>query len=182
MKHALVVGGTGMLSNVSLWLMNNGYHVSVIGRNPEKMKRLIERAENDCLITPILVDYQNENELNEKMEFIINKNGEIDLLIAWIHSYAKNALEIILKHNSINHNQWTLLHILGSSSDLLNIKRNIKVPANCFYRIVQLGFIIENNYSRWLTHEEISNGVIKAIDNANTINIIGVTEPREKRP
>ena len=33
MKHVLVVGGSGMLADVSLWLNNQGYHVSVIARN-----------------------------------------------------------------------------------------------------------------------------------------------------
>ena len=45
MKHALVVGGTGMLSEVCMWLVNQNYHVSVIGRNPEKMRGLVENAE-----------------------------------------------------------------------------------------------------------------------------------------
>lgn len=31
MKHALVIGGSGMLAKVSLWLAENGYTVSVIG-------------------------------------------------------------------------------------------------------------------------------------------------------
>lgn len=34
MKHALVVGGTGMLADVSIWLVNQGYQVSIIARNP----------------------------------------------------------------------------------------------------------------------------------------------------
>ncbi len=30
--HALVIGGTGMLADVSLWLVREGYYVSVIAR------------------------------------------------------------------------------------------------------------------------------------------------------
>ncbi len=33
MAHALVIGGTGMLADTTLWLVKNGYDVSVIGRN-----------------------------------------------------------------------------------------------------------------------------------------------------
>ena len=43
MKHALVVGGTGMLSNVVLWLIAEGYQVSVIARDAGRMNRLIEK-------------------------------------------------------------------------------------------------------------------------------------------
>lgn len=44
MKHALVVGGTGMLSKVSLWLVENDYHVSIIARNLERMKKLLNET------------------------------------------------------------------------------------------------------------------------------------------
>ncbi|RUQ31156.1 short-chain dehydrogenase [Peribacillus cavernae] len=182
MKHALVVGGTGMLTNVSLWLMNNGYHVTVIGQSPDRMKHLLKKIKNDALITPILVDYKNGNELKKKMEFIIRKNGDIHLIIAWIHSDAENALDIISQQNSKNNNKWTLLHILGSSSNLIETKRNAKIPDHCLYRQVQLGFIIEGGYSRWLTNEEISNGVIESIINDKLLSIVGVTQPWEKRP
>ncbi|WP_191126266.1 Rossmann-fold NAD(P)-binding domain-containing protein [Cerasibacillus terrae] len=45
MKHALIVGGAGMLSNVSLWILDKGYHVSIIARNPRRIKNLIERTD-----------------------------------------------------------------------------------------------------------------------------------------
>ncbi|MEI3614974.1 hypothetical protein [Pseudogracilibacillus sp. SO30301A] len=66
MKHALVIGGTGMLSGVSLWLLDQGYHVSVIARNANRMKNLIEKTNLKCNITPILVDYTKDDELHSK--------------------------------------------------------------------------------------------------------------------
>jgi len=179
MKHALVVGGSGMLLDVSKWLMNNGYHVSIIGRSQEKMNKLIV-TNTEHLFTPILVDYNNDIELNEKMTNLINKNGKIDLLVSWIHSYAEGALKTIVKHNSVNNDNWTLLQVLGSKANLSEEEKKINLQTNCTYRTVQLGFIIENNHSRWLTHDEISEGVIKAINTVIPRTTIGVTEPREK--
>jgi len=181
LKHALVVGGSGMLLDVSRWLMNNGYHVSVIGRSQEKMNRLID-TNTEHLITPILVDYNNDHELNEKMKNLINQNGKIDLIISWIHSYAEGALKTIVKHNSVNNDNWTLLQVLGSKANLFEEEKKVNLPAKCTYRTVQLGFIIENNNARWLTHDEISDGVIKAINSVNPRTTIGVTEPMEERP
>ena len=40
MAHALVIGGTGMLADTSCWLVNDGYHVSVIGRSVHRMEDL----------------------------------------------------------------------------------------------------------------------------------------------
>lgn len=160
MNHALVVGGTGMLSNVSLWLVNKGYHISIISRNSEKMIHLIHKSTKKFAITPLLVDYTNEKELKQKLLHTIIQNGEIKLLIAWIHPYAKNALNLILKE--IPNKNLKIFHILNSRSDLKQIKSKLCLSENYLYRQIQLGFIIDNDCSRWLTHEEISNGVIES--------------------
>ncbi|KMK75619.1 short-chain dehydrogenase [Alkalihalobacillus pseudalcaliphilus] len=180
--HALVIGGTGMLSNVSLWLANEGFKVSVIGRNPDRMKKLINTSEQQGHITPLLVDYKNEIELEEQLRIVIKENGSIDLVIAWIHSVGKNVLNVVSQELLIDNHTWRLFQVLGSSSNLKEIKIKANVADNCHYRQVQLGFITKNNHSRWLTHEEISNGVIEAISNDKLVNIVGTIEPWEKRP
>lgn len=182
MKHALVIGGTGMLSNVSLWLACEGYHVSVIGRNPQKMNSLITKCIDESLITPLLVDYRNENELREKIKIAIQKSGHLDVVVAWIHSNAENALEIVLQAMSNNNHNWKLFHVLGSRANLIEISRNIEIPDGCQYHQVQLGYILEKGNSRWLTNDEIADGVIDSIKSDKLINIVGTIEPWEKRP
>ncbi|MBL5768337.1 MULTISPECIES: short-chain dehydrogenase [Heyndrickxia] len=183
MKHALVVGGTGMLSNTSLWLMSKGYQVSVIGRNVNRMEGLISRSIDRSLIIPILVDYSDVALLKRNLRQAIERNGPIELVIAWIHSYAENALEIISKEVSHwNEGTWSLFHVLGSSRNLSEIKSEINVFDSCRYHQVQVGFVIENGHSRWLTNEEISQGVIDSVQNDKLTNIIGTLEPWEKRP
>ncbi|WP_211316774.1 hypothetical protein [Oceanobacillus arenosus] len=68
---------------------------------------------------------------------------------------------------------------------LLSLKegrQKFHVPGNCQYHQVQLGFIIEKDHSRWLTNEEISNGVIEAINQKEDVHTVGIIEPREIRP
>lgn len=163
MKHALVVGGTGMLSRVSLWLLDQGYHVSIIARNSNRMKKLIEQTDLNYEITPLILDYNNNAELQEKVRTTIDENGGIDMVVAWIHSTAPEALKVILAEVSIRKDRWDLFHILGSSSDLKRVKREAILPKNCSYHQVQLGFLIEGSRPRWLTQKEISDGVIEAI-------------------
>ncbi|GIP63126.1 hypothetical protein J32TS6_16810 [Virgibacillus pantothenticus] len=43
------------------------------------------------------------------------------------------------------------------------------MPDSCLYYQIRLGFVIKGGQSRWLTNEEISDGVIKAIKNKNKI-------------
>ncbi|ESU31629.1 hypothetical protein G3A_15650 [Bacillus sp. 17376] len=181
MKNALVVGGTGMLSNVSLWLAEKGYHVSVIGRNPEKMNLLLEKGLAHYRITPMLVDYRNDEELRNHIKSFQEKNGKIDLVVAWIHSIAANALNIIIEEINVDNQNWSLFHILGSSADLNEIKRRT-VLSGYKYHQVQLGFINQNGFSRWLTHEEISNGVINSILKDKPLSIIGTTNANKQLP
>lgn len=78
--------------------------------------------------------------------------------------------------------EWSLYHVLGSNENLKEIKREIIEINNCDYHQVQLGFIIENNRSRWLTNEEISNGVINCIEVKSERFIVGTLTPWDKRP
>lgn len=182
MKHALVIGGTGMLSGVSLWLLAQGYHVSVIARDADRMKNLIEKTNLKGNITPILVDYKRNEELQEKVQATIEQNGSIDMVVAWIHSTAPEALEIIAKEVSSSEKIWELFHVLGSSTDVNKIKKRVTMSEDCLYHQIRLGFVIEDNCSRWLTNKEISDGVIASIEERSKIRTVGQIEPWEKRP
>lgn len=78
MAHALVIGGTGMLADTTLWLVKNGYDVSVIGRNANRMECFISKSSNPSRGTPILVDYLDIALLKEKLEETIAHNGPIE--------------------------------------------------------------------------------------------------------
>ncbi|KAB2331355.1 short-chain dehydrogenase [Bacillus mesophilum] len=182
MKHALVIGGTGMLSGVSIWLIDNGYHVSIIARDAEKMKQLQKEASSSSQLTPLLVDYRNNDKLIEKLKVTIKQNGEINIVVAWIHSIAENALQSIISEVSKESNSWELFHILGSRSNLEEIKNKLAAPSSIAYYQVQLGFKTAGSQSRWLTHREISEGVIENIKKKKQVLIVGQVEPWGNRP
>lgn len=183
MTHALVIGGTGMLADTSLWLVSNGYHVSVIGRNTNRMECLINNATKPSLITPLLVDYRDGSLLLKKVREAMKLNGPIELVIAWIHSYADSTLSSISNEISQWQNgSWKLFHVLGSRANLTAFKEKMGKLDSPQYHQVQLGFMIENGHSRWLTKEEISQGVIDSIQQDRFLHIVGTMEPWEKRP
>ena len=171
-----------MISRVSLWLLDQEYHVSIIARNSTRMTKLLEWTDLNNHVTPLILDYNNYTELQEKVRTTINENGDLDMVVAWIHSTAPDALKVIAKEVSISNRNWNLFHILGSSSDLKKVKSEVILPMNCSYHQVQLGFLIEGNHSRWLTHKEISDGVIEAIGKRKNILTIGQTDSQEKHP
>lgn len=174
MSHALIIGGSGMLKEAAIWLATQYDDVTVIGRSKKKMDFLIDQCKN---INPIYIDYHDTNQLKSRIEEQIRKLGDIDLIVAWVHSTAPDALSTIMNVVSKQKSNWNLLHILGSRSNLETIKKNISVPENCTYSQVQLGFVRENDQTRWLTNTEISSGVIKAISQKEAKYIVGMTEP-----
>lgn len=180
MKHALVVGGSGMLAKTSLWLADNSYKVSVIGRNSRKLSKLTDASKN---IIPISVDYYNERLFSSAIHNSITTYGPYNLVDAWIHSNSRQIIDAISSEiRKITNKEWSLFHVLGSSSNLEDILREMDYIENCDYHQVQLGFIIENNKSRWLTHDEISNGVINCIRSNSKKYVVGTLTPWSKRP
>ncbi|MGG0655278.1 SDR family NAD(P)-dependent oxidoreductase [Rummeliibacillus pycnus] len=181
MKHALVIGGTGMLSGVSLWLNEQGYKVSIIARNKEKMQLLINQALEPTKIIPNYVDYTDTHILANCLDTLIQKHGPVDMVVAWIHSKAKSTLPTLIKHLKSD-KEWSFYHVLGSSREIPTVEE-IGAPTSCNYATIQLGFIRENNRSRWLTNDEISNGVKRVMQHSNSGNwTVGRLEPQQSRP
>ncbi|WP_172369500.1 short-chain dehydrogenase [Sporosarcina jiandibaonis] len=174
-KHALVIGGTGMLANVCVALAQKGYIVSIIGRTRLKFQRIISDSPVDSIF-PIIVDY-NSSELIDEVENVIEEKGAFDLIVSWTPNY--NSLERICEMNRGIDN-FRLFHVKGSRRYFRD--ETIQIPDNCNYREVFLGFIMENEHSRWLTHGEISDGVINQIETDQPTGIIGQIKTYELRP
>lgn len=181
-KYALVVGGTGMLEKVNHWLIEQEYDVYVIGRSRAKLDRLKQETGHPAKFHGISVDYEDSDQFASELKRLFKKNGIPKIVVSWIHSSAPQALPLVnefIKNQDIN-STWYLFHIQGSARFLE--KENTPVPENCLYRRVYLGFILEKNRSRWLSHDEISNGIIQAIKNDQQETVVGTLEPWDKRP
>ncbi len=179
MKHALVIGGTGMLARASVWLAENGYHVSVVGRDSQKMQRMIDL--NPAQLTPVLIDYTNTEAFAAQLKDIQQQRGPVCLVLAWIHSDGEDVIPCLMDSLPTD-SDWKLFHVNGSSSNLKRIKARTIVPSHVHYHQIQLGFQLENGVSRWLTHKEISDGVIKAVQEEKIRHIVGTLSPWDKRP
>ncbi len=50
------------------------------------------------------------------------------------------------------------------------------------YAAVVLGFVVEGGRSRWLSNDEISDGVFAAIESGAALSIVGTLEPWSAHP
>jgi hypothetical protein len=187
MPHALVVGGTGMLKEVCLYFAKHAFTVSVIARNQSGLNKLIESKGEQGFINPVKVDYMNYEQLKEKIISAIDNYGSIETCICWIHSTAPEAPYVIAGILNEQNVKCKFFHILGSEhanpfTKNSDIQFTFERFVNIIYRKIILGFVIENDSSRWLSNSEISNGVIDAVTNEKDSFVIGTVEPWEKRP
>lgn len=119
----------------------------------------------------------------------IQKFGPVDLVVSWIHSTAPNAAFEIARLVTREAARVAFYDVLGSATlDPANAKlftekvKKFAALSNLNYRAVVLGFVIENEKSRWLTRNEISTGVLAAIASDAELFMVGTTEPWSSRP
>jgi molybdopterin-guanine dinucleotide biosynthesis protein A len=150
--HALVVGGTGMLAPVTRALAARGHAVTCIAR------RLADLGRG---VTVEAVDYRKQNELREALARAITTRGPIELAVSWIHTDAPEAPRVVADALAPGAR---LVQVLGSRVWQLE-----DVPLHIAYRQVLLG----STNGRWLTQEEISAGVLEAVDEDLPVWVVG---------
>lgn len=150
--HALAVGGTGMLAPATRALTARGHAVTAIARRP---------ADLGPGVTSIPVDYRSVEELREALARATESHGPIELAVCWIHTDAPDAARIVAD-------------ALAPGARLVQVFGTLvwplaNVPLHLAYRQVLLG----SHEGRWLTHEEISSGVMDAVDADRPITVVG---------
>jgi NAD(P)-dependent dehydrogenase (short-subunit alcohol dehydrogenase family) len=181
--HDLVVGGSGMLSQLCVELARAGRKVTVIARDMRRLQRLSELAPG---IHPISADYTDAQALERALGSAVRRTGALDRAVCWIHDTAPAAPLAIAAHvGSI------YCHVLGSAAAnpaapeiLARWRGQFAVLPALDYRIAILGFMREpsTGASRWLTDAEICRGVGQALAAGGSVSIVGVVEPWSARP
>lgn len=187
-KHALVIGGTGMLKDVSLQLLDEFDTVSVIARGTKGFDDLKKAAgKNKNKISVLRVDYNNYMELTQTLTKSIRDSGAISLAISWVHSTAPLAAILaakIINETSAGCDFYELLGSIYADPNAKNINREegFKEFRNISYRKIILGYVPDSGGSRWLSNAEISSGFISAVHNNLPEKIVGAIEPWDKKP
>ncbi|KQW71494.1 hypothetical protein ASE17_00930 [Phenylobacterium sp. Root77] len=171
-RHALVVGGTGMLSGLVEALAGDGGRLSLLSRHASQHPGGI-----DC-------DYHDAAAFSRALEVAVERNGPIDLAIAWFHTLRIAAPRLLAEQV-----RGRMFQVLGSATaDPAHPQRLATAAAvaeglqGCQLRQVVLGFQVTGDGSRWLTNEEISGGVLDAVRTDRPLTIIGQVEPWAARP
>lgn len=180
-KHALIIGGTGMLTHVAEWLSGEGYKVSVAGRTLEKFTAAFgSKQEAERNIAFIQTDYYNTDTFAGRIQEAIRERGSVNLCICWMRSDAEESFEWLKSWLAKSENPVQLYEVKGSHASREGFKSE-QINILKWNRII-LGFRMEKGRSRWLTDKEISEGVMNAVKKGKELYITGDVEPWDQRP
>ncbi len=163
-QSALVIGGSGMLSDFCKELAKHYAKVGVVGRTKAKMHSLTHTTN----ITPVYVDYTDTLVLQHELERFAKNFGTPNLVVAWIHTHASDAVLVAAQYCS-----GAFYEITGQSgAQPGHVSRHHEAS------IAKLGIeyhriILGKIGNRWLTNSEISAGVAKAIRSNDAEYIVG---------
>jgi hypothetical protein len=173
-RHALVIGGSGMLAECCRKLLAISGKVSVMARGEERVRAIASQ------IVPLLCDYNDMAAVTSALE------GQTpDLVVAWVHSAALPLRRMLAERVPPG---GRFVQVVGSGhgdpsrAALLEEKKTVTAGLPITGQIVVLGFVVEGAGSRWLTDSEISDGTFAAIESGDPHTIIGTATPVSLTP
>ncbi|UTH73753.1 hypothetical protein [Chromobacterium sp. IIBBL 290-4] len=164
-KTALVVGGTGMLAKATLYLADHASQLILVSRDSHATaKRLGLSGANG-----VSADWTTAPAFLAATKPVIDRFPP-DLIVLWMHQSGRDTRQGLL--DMVRNSNCRIVDIHGSGGgnvqDRVAQRRLEVVQAGCRYTAVVLGSVPEHDGSlRWLTHDEISRGVIQAIETQN---------------
>lgn len=91
--------------------------------------------------------------------------GAFDLALVWIHSSASDAFYALL--DVLSFANCEVVHVVGSLDAASRLRpecvRQYLASKALGYRVVRLGSKADGGRRRWLTHDEISSGVLQCV-------------------
>ncbi len=166
--HTLIVGSTGMLWGLTQALARRNRTVTVLCRAAP-----ISGPSESIQDAP--ADDHAPNELIAAIDRAIHGRGPIDTAITWIHTAAPGAMGTIADRLDAHATDIVdLVEVLGYSPD--------RTRPRVRHRRAVLGWIDQPTGARWLTHDEIGTGVLRALESIDPVRIIGDVMPWSRRP
>jgi len=177
-RRALVLGGTGMLAGSAVDLLEDGWHVVLPSRRRPTLPATNGHSGPPRAARWVKADWSAPDALATAAADALG--GPADLLVAWVHREVRAAVlravgpllapgaPVVEVHGSASANP------LGGCPDPV-------LPSHPTQQVV-LGYVRHAGRTRWLTHEEISAGVLDAVRRALAGRPPAVHQVGEFRP
>jgi hypothetical protein len=164
MTYVIIIGGTGMLSCASRKITSQVDDVLLIARNPGKLAI-------DINARPLQLDWKVKP-TTEASIGLLKSEPKADILISWIHDdglWCLQQFEDLL----VKGGRSIRVHGSAAGDPSEGVKTDPPPIRNDIQRQnIVLGWKEENGRRRWLTDDEISEGVITAFKNPKLTSMI----------
>ncbi len=169
LNNTLIVGGTGMLAEVSRFLALHSTTLTLAARHPENLAR-------ELGATAVTLDWADP----EQAVLVVRDLPEFDLIVSWLHddgAWLAEHLEALLLPGGRS------IRVHGAASrDATRLsKRNTGSRPDIMRQTVILGWVNGPAGKRWLQNPEICAGITEAIKK-NTLPVVVVGTLEGKRP
>ncbi|MBB4912475.1 Rossmann-fold NAD(P)-binding domain-containing protein [Actinophytocola algeriensis] len=152
-RRALVLGGTGMLSGVANALLDDGWQVVLPSRRKPVTNDHARWVKADWTEPATLAATTAEA-----------LDGPADLLVAWVHRGVR--VSVLRAVAPLLADGAPVVEVHGSASaNPLGGCPDPVLPTHPTQQVV-LGYVRHAGRTRWLTHEEVSSGVLDAVHRA----------------
>ena len=176
-RHALIIGGTGMLSACTSVLVAEGWHVVLPSRRYAPIPTTPGNSGTGRALW-VAADWSDPRGLAERAKRALG--GPVELLVAWVHREHRPA--VLFAVAPLLARGAPVVEVHGSSAAVLTDGYPEPVLTNHPTQQVVLGFVPVGRTSRRLSHEEISDGVLAAVRRALSDKPPAVHQVGEPRP
>jgi hypothetical protein len=184
---ALVVGGTGMLAGVVRGLVRAGCRTAVVARNASRITGVVAGTRDPERVLAVPADYTRPDSLKVALDAALMSGERFATAVLWVHRPHRPVVREVV--SGLLAADALLVDVLGSAALDPSRERPPAPPSlpesGVTYRQVVLGFTEGQGGSRWLTHQEISDGVLAAVadgDRGPATRVVGRVEPWADRP
>jgi hypothetical protein len=184
---ALVIGGTGMLRKASVAIARKFSAFTAVAGTRASLHALAQdigdlNAHQQYYLD---LDWDDQDKFLAALSRHLSKCDPPSLVVAWVHNPSLGPRIA----NALTTPRYTceFFQILGSAgrgptSQAAALKNQVNRRADLTYHQVILGFRRDGGHSRWLTNDEISEGVLDAISAKLPTYVIGTVTPWSERP
>ncbi len=154
-----------MLAGATRRIARNSLRVTLVARDLDRMQAIVPAAQH------LALDYTHESEFGVAVE-AAGSGSPFDLVVVWIHDSGDRALGRLDALVAAQRIPTRFVQVVGSRG------ASAPVPAaagssHVAYQRVLLGRVQEEDGERWLTHDEISDGVWRAIESGERRVVVG---------
>ena len=183
MAHVMVIGESGALKEVSLFLARHDNMVSVVGLNQDSLTALKAEAQSfGGKINPISVDYSDVHYFKLELRESIRVHGPVTLAIAHMQASTLPEFANVLVGEVMKHSPVCRYFQLFSLGDLDLIPGHFlrdpfpDIP-RLLYRTISIGFDSVGFNRKTVGSGKIASGVIDAIRNDSKYTVVGMDVP-----